>query len=473
MAHSWYSRLYRTFRSISAFLRQDISLGTRIYLAAFITIGAVGAALFYSIIVQTQLGLITHDILDQRIEAMHTAEQLKESVVSHNNAVLKFVATKQPSELEKSRRLANDIRTNIQQMRLLTDNSVIKRRVEELNKQADIYLENIRSVIEFSKENVLPKTAGLFEAAAWARSQDSQKRELALMSTEGSRQVDQILAICDELVTLHKYQLNEARQQMDGILLKSQRTAMSVAIATVCIVLLVALALAISLMGSLKVLIDGMERFEAGDHDVQLPVNMPGEIGQLSQIFNRMSRHLKEQREKLVQETITDELTGAFNQRHFRKLLKHEFEISKQKGAPLSLIMIDTDHFKQYNDSQGHEMGNEVLKRVSQIVRDNLRDHDHLSRYGGDEFAVLLPNTPVEAGQEIAQRLVTSVSKAHFPGQSHDSPHPITLSVGGATYPTDAQSSEDLLVKADNALFEAKRRGRNQMVWTAIFEISA
>ncbi len=473
MPNSIYSRLYRVLKHTQAFLHQDVTLGTRIYLAAFITIGAVAIALFYGLMGQRQLDSITHEILDQRIEAMMIAEELKESVVSHNNTILKFAATKQTKELVKSREYAQEASSNIKRLRILTENITIRRRVDDLNKLATGYFDQIHSVVQFSRENELPEKAGLFEAAAWARSQDTQKRELALMSTESTRQIEQILALCDELITFHRYQLSEARQQMDKILLQSQRTAFSVAMAAGVTVLLVAIVLAVSLMGSLRILIDGMKRVEMGDADVELPVNMPGEIGLLSQIFNRMARRLKEQREKLVQETITDELTGTYNQRHFRKLLKREFELSKQRGTELSLIMIDTDHFKQYNDAQGHEMGNEVLKRVSQIIRDNLRDHDHLSRYGGDEFSVLLPNTSSEAGQEIAQRLVVSVSKAHFPGMDTSSPYPITLSVGGATHPGDAQSSEDLLVKADNALLEAKRRGRNCMVWTSLAELSA
>jgi HAMP domain-containing protein len=290
MAHSFYSRLYKLLKFLKNFLRQDVSLGARIYLAAFITIAAVGIALFYGLIGQTQLTSITHEILDQRIEAMHIAEELKESVVSHNNIILKFAATKQPQELKKSPLYAKEVRMNIDRLRQLTDNSVIRRRVDDLGKLANDYFVSIHSVVEFSQENELPEKAGLFEAAAWARSQDAQKRELALMSTESTRQVEQILALCDELITFHKYQLNESREQMDRILLQSQRTAFSVAVAATVIVLLVALALAISLIGSLKILIDGVERFEAGEQDVELPVNMPGEIGTLSQIFNREAR---------------------------------------------------------------------------------------------------------------------------------------------------------------------------------------
>ena len=110
MSETIYSRLYTRLKNIRVLLQSDVSLGTRIYLAAFITVCAVMVALFYGLIGQTQLAAITRDVLDRRLEAMHIASDLKELVISHNNNVLKFAATKQPQHLQESQRIAAVLR---------------------------------------------------------------------------------------------------------------------------------------------------------------------------------------------------------------------------------------------------------------------------------------------------------------------------------------------------------------------------
>src|SRR5581483_7944349 len=106
---------------------------------------------------------------------------------------------------------------------------------------------------------------------------------------------------------------------------------------------------------------------------------------------------------------ITDGLTGLFNQRHFSALLHQEVERAVRMQSPLSLLMIDIDHFKQLNDSLGHEYGNDMIKLAGKLIRESVREIDTVGRYGGDEFAVILPGASAQEAQRLAQRIAAAV----------------------------------------------------------------
>jgi diguanylate cyclase (GGDEF)-like protein len=127
--------------------------------------------------------------------------------------------------------------------------------------------------------------------------------------------------------------------------------------------------------------------------------------------------------------------------------------------------MVDIDNFKNCNDSHGHEFGNEILKRVFGIVRDSLRDIDFLARYGGDELAVILPNTSPEPARVLAERIQRALLTLMLPGLEGLPKGRITLSIGGASFPRDAATLEELVVKADKALYAAKTSGRDCVRW--------
>lgn len=157
---------------------------------------------------------------------------------------------------------------------------------------------------------------------------------------------------------------------------------------------------------------------------------------------------------KLAELAITDGLTGISNHRYFQERLALEVERSGRSGLPVSLLMIDADHFKRYNDNCGHPAGDEVLRTLAQVLSEGRRRTDVVARYGGEEFALLLPDAGQEFAAKLAERLRLRV----------ESCVPITVSIGLASYPADAGNAEALVRAADAALYQAKRAGRNRVV---------
>ncbi|MGH7495954.1 MAG: diguanylate cyclase [bacterium] len=162
--------------------------------------------------------------------------------------------------------------------------------------------------------------------------------------------------------------------------------------------------------------------------------------------------------------SITDSLTGIFNRRHFNERYATEFMRAARYQRPLSVIMIDLDHFKKFNDTHGHLLGDRVLRMAAQVLDENIRKADILARYGGEEFVVILPEIDKAHGRQVAEKLRRAIANATFPKAENQPFGCLTASVGLASFPEDAQDGNALLALADQALYEAKARGRNQVV---------
>lgn len=158
-------------------------------------------------------------------------------------------------------------------------------------------------------------------------------------------------------------------------------------------------------------------------------------------------------------EATTDGLTGLVNHREFRRRLEAEFARRQHRSSPLSLVMIDIDHFKSVNDSMGHQHGDEVIRQAAAIVRQTARAHDIVARYGGDELAVIVTDSGSGGAASLAQRLLDAVRRAHIRATPTSE---LTFSIGVASYPDDAVYVEELVMAADQALYVAKREGRDR-----------
>ncbi|MBK1721059.1 GGDEF domain-containing protein [Thiocystis violacea] len=174
-----------------------------------------------------------------------------------------------------------------------------------------------------------------------------------------------------------------------------------------------------------------------------------------------------EQAAELLQKAaIHDALTGLHNRRHFDQVLDVEFALAIDNAWPLTLGFIDLDHFKQVNDTQGHVVGDTVLVKVAGVLKKNLRERDHIMRYGGEEFVVLLPGHGVEAALKVFERLRTAVEETLHAGES-GARFRITTSIGLASHMDGEHRFDeplDLVRAADRSLYDAKRSGRNQVV---------
>lgn len=158
------------------------------------------------------------------------------------------------------------------------------------------------------------------------------------------------------------------------------------------------------------------------------------------------------EKDYFVDLSVRDGLTGLFNRRYFNELINLEFNRIRRNPAALSLLMLDIDNFKNYNDTQGHPAGDELLKNAAKVFNNSVRAVDIVCRYGGEEFIIILPQTDKRSAQIIAERLRVQVVLYL----------PTTVSIGIATSPEDAQDIEQLIQKADSALYQAKKTGKNK-----------
>lgn len=173
-------------------------------------------------------------------------------------------------------------------------------------------------------------------------------------------------------------------------------------------------------------------------------------------------QRLQDECERLRDLTQTDPLTGLFNRRYMQIALDQEMERTRRSGLPTSLIMIDLDYFKRINDAYGHQAGDETLKWVSRLWRQNLRRIDILCRYGGEEFAVILPGSRLRAAMLAAKRLQVALLDSPVPLPERQVS--LTASFGVDTYTTqDELTAWSFLKRADQYLLEAKIKGRNQI----------
>lgn len=168
------------------------------------------------------------------------------------------------------------------------------------------------------------------------------------------------------------------------------------------------------------------------------------------------------QEEHLGRLLMIDRLTGLRNYSYFIDRLDEERKRSDRFGSRVSLIMIDLDHFKPFNDKYGHAQGNELLKHMAGIFKAQVRGVDIVCRYGGEEFAILLPNTGHAASYEIAERIRATVEESEMASVENGDTR--TVSIGVATYPNDADDDLQLIDRADEALHQAKEAGRNKVV---------
>ncbi len=157
-----------------------------------------------------------------------------------------------------------------------------------------------------------------------------------------------------------------------------------------------------------------------------------------------------------------DGLTDLYNHRYFQESLKQQMETAKRYGSSVSLIIVDIDFFKKFNDTYGHQAGDAVLRQVAQVLKKNVRTSDIVCRYGGEEMSIILPNTNNKEARTNAERICKAVAEKPFKLNATDESH-VTISLGVATYPEDGEIPKDLIETADKGLYRAKENGRNQV----------
>ena len=166
---------------------------------------------------------------------------------------------------------------------------------------------------------------------------------------------------------------------------------------------------------------------------------------------------------RLKDEAMTDELTGLKNYRYVVNHIYGPFDNIKNNHKHVSLLMIDIDKFKRYNDTYGHIAGNKVLKGVSDILKDSVREGDIVARYGGEEFLIILNHASIKEAYRIAERIRRNVSKMKYTIETTSAKPGVTVSIGVSEFPIHGDEMNELINKADIALYKAKELGRNNV----------
>jgi diguanylate cyclase (GGDEF)-like protein len=269
---------------------------------------------------------------------------------------------------------------------------------------------------------------------------------------------------------------------------RAQRLSISALLISLVALVLVFLVLATFVVQPIRSLAMTANRFAAGDLSARAPVRGADEISMLAVAINeaagRLSRHTEEleaeverrteelqstntaltdANEKLEKLAITDGLTGIFNRRYFQEVLAYEISRQQRGAKPFSVIMADVDHFKHYNDANGHPAGDVVLKGISQVLVDNVRETDPVARYGGEEFVILLLDADRESAVKTAEKLRRRVEEGPFAHANEQPLGCVSLSMGVATWPVNGTRGEELIDAADAALYFSKRSGRNRV----------
>jgi diguanylate cyclase (GGDEF)-like protein len=189
-----------------------------------------------------------------------------------------------------------------------------------------------------------------------------------------------------------------------------------------------------------------------------------GELEATNTNLRRTAEQLTEANEKLEELARTDSLTGLFNRRYLKETLQYYFALARRGGRPIALAMLDVDFFKAYNDTHGHPAGDEILKAVAETIRERIRSTDIPCRYGGEEFAILFPDTDAREAFKVAEFLRQKLEDRPFPNEETQPGGVLTVSIGVAGLGPDLRDPVELIQRADAALYRAKGQGRNRTV---------
>ncbi|HSP33322.1 MAG TPA: diguanylate cyclase [Thermoanaerobaculia bacterium] len=271
----------------------------------------------------------------------------------------------------------------------------------------------------------------------------------------GERNAESVRVVTEaqRLIEAHRI---EIASQLVG-LEREARVTMIAGLAIAWIIVMFGLAVAVTtykrVVRPVEKLAAAADRIAEGDVNVRAPIGGDREIVRLGMAFNRMAEELQER-------ARTDELTRLPNFRAFREHIDEEIRRAIRYGERFGVLVLDLDHFKQYNDRFGHLAGNDALQRVAATIRLAVRAVDFPARYGGEEFAVIVPLADAASLRRIAERIRVSIEALPTPAGGTR----ITISIGGAIHPDDGATAEALFHTADECLYEAKRLGRNCVV---------
>jgi diguanylate cyclase (GGDEF)-like protein len=312
----------------------------------------------------------------------------------------------------------------------------------------------------------IPEEADLLLDAQelWAKETDVSKEVLMLADPAGNEMAmqkmeivddyfDQVLTAVERANVLMLHEMESYSHAARDDFRRVYALAIGAIAIGVVISIVAVLLIARSILRPLRTLQFGVRTLGSGSLSHRIGEVSTDEFGELAQAFDSMAGKLEEM-------AARDSLTKLFNRREFHRHLTAEVKRSERYDRSLALLMLDIDHFKSVNDQHGHQVGDEVLKAVADRISRNVRSADHVSRYGGEEITLILPETERKGALSMADQVRATIEKEAFRLPS-GLEIALTASIGVAVFPTDTRTESELVAAADAAVYEAKNEGRN------------
>jgi len=242
--------------------------------------------------------------------------------------------------------------------------------------------------------------------------------------------------------------------------LQVQLLIFSVFVIGLLVAVITAYLLARSIINPVELLRDGTRRFSSGELSHRVFLKTDDEMQELAIAFNNMADTIQETQSVLKYQATRDDLTGLLNRREFHQQLDNEIAEFERQHQPICLFLLDIDYFKNVNDTYGHPTGDAVLREIAYRITQHIRPKDSAMRYGGEEFAIILPHTTPEDAAHVAERIRKAVADTPILVNEHKMD--ITVSIGVACISETGHTDEELIKTADEALYQSKENGRNK-----------
>ncbi len=422
-----------------------LNIRQKILLAFLMVILVSGAAVFLIHNNSNQITNLTNLIINEDMKNILRSQRMMEHLLHTDWALSKYQLTHQPSW-----------------------RNMIYIAQREFKKE---FLETKRNVVRENEKTLTAEISKLYEKYARQVGNQIDRFEQGLLDVSTQQYLRQQESVLEDIVNrlqqlgdLNAGRLDERLEQAKRISKFSQNLSVAVILVVTLISALLVFILNQSIILPIRRLMEGVRKFAGGNFAAQVPITSQDEVGELSGAFNDMAKNIRTDRQKLTALTTLDEKTGLFNFRHFKLSVNEEIKRAERYSRHLSLVMIDIDHFKHYNDTNGHPMGDLLLKELSLILKESIRETDMVARFGGEEFILLLPETPRREALKLAESLRLRIKNHVFPMEEKQPNKDLTVSMGVASFPSrNVVSSDTLLERADKALYKAKKQGRNRV----------
>lgn len=422
-----------------------LNIRQKIFLS-FIAVVLVSAGAVYMIYTNSvRITELSAKINSENVSSITLAQNMLKQLIYGDWALSQYLLSSDPSWVNECYKSQREFKESLREVKRLASNDRKRALVEEIKQLFQRYGQQSRTFIQRFDQGIISR-----DQQQYFRTQQSV--------------VEPIMERLRDLITQNESQLDTRLDQAQDLKRWNEGLSIGVVLFVTLISALLVFVLNQSIINPINRLMDGVRKFANGNFSAQVPVTSQDEIGELSAAFNVMAKNIRNDRQKLTALTITDEKTGLYNFRYFKQEIGEEMKRAERYGRNLALVILDIDFFKHYNDTNGHSMGDLLLKELSTLLKESVRETDIVARFGGEEFVLLLPETARPLAFKLADNIRLRIKNRVFPMEEKQPHKDLTVSMGVAAYPSkNIVSPDSLIEKADQALYRAKKLGRNRV----------